>query len=341
MHPLPSRLHTWPEDMDDIADDFDEVARLRKEADHTRQTALKFFNGPGPEKLFATHAVLVGELQLMSSVLKSNEPAWEVRELASSLDHGHRSYPLLEIHKGTEAGGRVVRFMNRCRSTLLDTSLWKECPQNEFFASYLHKVAARAAAAAYELVLLPSTAWPMKLFSLLKDPHRRVAEQLINEARARPCILDPWSEHFLSTHNSADLLLAEPAQMTLATVAGMSVGNTFDVEREHTRNVRRSQHRLTHSMCLGDVALWRMGSAAPAWYEKVGGGWDGFRRSVRVRHKIKPRLAGTDESWKHILQLRWGKGSLLPECVASDPPHPLAHRAFSPQFWVSQNSSSR
>ena len=247
--------------------ELDEVARMRKEADQNRKLALTFFATAAPERLSAMLAVLNAELELMASLLRDNEKEWEIGELTAFMENGQRSYHLVELHKAAQRGGKFAQFLVKCRQTLCESILWSECHQTIYFASYIHKLAARAAAVTYQLAVLPALAWPTKLFALLAEPERAVAERLLDEYARHPCLLDPFSVHFMSTHDSPELFLSQPALSTLASVAEVTVTNTFNIEREHTKNIARTRNRVTHAMALGDVALWRMAVAGPGWVD--------------------------------------------------------------------------
>ena len=238
---------------------------MRRQQNEDRRIAIDFFNSDGVDKLFVFQAALQPEVQLMSAMLSANEVDWELQQLQDLLLRGSRSYHLVDVYKACQPGGRIRDFLQNCASRLHEQRFWMQSPRSEQFASFIYRIFSRAAAVAYQLLVLRCQGFPARLFTVLVNPEE--AEIIIQLYQSNPCLFDPWSKDFVAKYNTAELLLSHESCMVLAAVAMNCSTNTFDTERAHTKNATKSKYRVTHPVALADLAIWPMSQTCPSWLE--------------------------------------------------------------------------
>ena len=199
----------------------------------------------------------------MSRLLSKNEAAWEAIEMQKG---EKRSYHLSDLYEAaTSPEGDFRRYVRASTERLLDSRRWRHVPHTEEFASLKLAVFSRSVSVLHQLVILQCAAYPAKLISIVQHPWR--AEEVVSEFESNPCKFDCWSKEHLSRHSSVDSLLSPPSLLTLALVGHSCMGNTFDTERAHTKNVCKTKQRLTHALLLSDLALWAQAEGGPTWME--------------------------------------------------------------------------
>ena len=179
---------------------------------------------------------------------------------------GLRTFRVSDFHASALPDGEVFGCIADMYRQLQDVDLWSFCEQSENMSSELVRLACRPAGVLYALVLLPALSFPYKLFSVLNSPDN--AAEVLQTSRDFPCLLDSWSAAFLHDFDTVALLGSPVAQQCLASIALDVVCNTFDAERGHSSNARRSRMRShTHIMALHDLSLMSASFAAKPWMD--------------------------------------------------------------------------
>ena len=178
-----------------------------------------------------------------------------------------RTYRVVEMYMDSRVGGKFQDVLNVICRAVENSDNWKHCLCTEQAVTDLHRLSLRAAAVMLELVIKPSLSFPYKLIATLDSPE--LINSVLEVHQQSPCMLDTFSKSFLDRYSAESALKSEEALVILHAVAQLVVGNTFDVERVHSKHATRSRHRVTHEMSLPDLALWHQAVAKPPWINEA------------------------------------------------------------------------
>ena len=205
------------------------------------------------DKFYLVKAVLCPQTQLLHAYLADNEVGWELNALHQCLQGEKRLFRVAELYKASCPGGRFRNFLVEVRRRLADPFLWAHLAQTEETAADIAIASLRAASICYELVVKRTLAFPYRIFAVLLEPGEATAICRIHQTT--PCMLDPLSKTILEKFPSPQELQSGEARLLLEAMALTIMGNTFDVERLHSRNSRRSVQRTTHAPALHQLAV--------------------------------------------------------------------------------------
>ena len=129
-------------------------------------------------------------------------------------------------------------------------------PATEALRSSTLRLMARPAAVWFELVELRVVGYPYRCFDLLQA--HAVADEARHLLDCSPCLLDPLSSMIREQYPSEENLESAECQQILHVLASMAQVTTYQGERLHSSNQRRSKRVHVHPMQLHDVALCHM-----------------------------------------------------------------------------------
>ena len=215
------------------------------------------------------------ELDVMRTTLLKNSPAWEVEQMQKG---EKRSFRLIELYDAASLPeGDFNKYARSATERLVSEEFWRDTPQTESMASYVFVSFSRCLAVLHYLVILQCRSYPAKLFSILKYNWR--AHEVIQDSQESPCLMDSWTLAHVARHPTVELLLARESLLELSMVCAHCMGNCFNIERAHTKNITKTKHRITHAALLSDICLWPFARAGPEWMDHLcnqghGGGSD-------------------------------------------------------------------
>ena len=133
--------------------------------------------------------------------------------------------------------------------------------ETEQIRSKMASLTLRPAAVAYEELHKRARGFPFRLSRLLDAGDARLA--LAAETLQSPrCMRDPFTSKYLATFNTPALLCSEKSLQMLSLVMDLATCCTFDTERAHSSNLRRSLMKAgTHSIDMPELALHHAGFA--------------------------------------------------------------------------------
>ena len=149
----------------------------------------------------------------------------------------------------------------------------------------------------------------MKLIDLLESGDAR--EQAIAEYLSAPsCLLDEFSQDFRRRHGTPESLRDDEARAELQLLFSTLIGNTFETERLHSKNLRQKRSRvMTHGADINDIGVNHTAWCAPHMAESLCTQAFGRRQSARTCKKKGNSIAAL-ESAKRVQKkvLRCGGG---------------------------------
>lgn len=158
---------------------------------------------------------------------------WEVKQRAKEAsklkgDQGDtdREYRVVIAAAGT----LEAEFVRRVKELFFDSSLWECLPRSCFtveFRGFVFRVLSRMGCCAEQLLALPHTSFPVRLFLLLQDDS--LAEDF---AQARDCELDDFSRGFIEQFREVGLSHPD-ALMVLRSVAAVWRMDISNIEARH------------------------------------------------------------------------------------------------------------
>ena len=241
------------------------MAEKRIEQAGFRKKALSFIDHD-MENFYVVHTVLQPQIDLQHLYLHDNEPGWDLRALCLAAHGQQRAFRVAEVHTASKVGGRFHGFLVAVMERMQDAKLWAHVAHTERNAANIAMTSLRCAAICYELIIQRTLAFPYRLFSVLIDASE--ATNICNIYANHPCLLDPLSLQVLQAYPRPDDLLGEEAMLLLEGLALNIMGNTFDIERLHSRNARRATRRVTHAPSLQQLAVFHQARAtSPLWLQ--------------------------------------------------------------------------
>ena len=146
--------------------------------------------------------------------------------------------------------------------------LWKALPATEGEASRIFKLITRSASIVHVHVLLYWKRWPHKLFGILDmSMQSKVIEELLT---AKPCQLEPISQHFRTIFPDRASLLGERCHQVLSALASQMKATTWSTECLHARHARRARSRVhSHPVDLPTLAGMHSASTSPSWQRRL------------------------------------------------------------------------
>ena len=197
-------------------------------------------------------------------MLQLNEPEYDGHVFERVVRGEFHSSRLLHLSLSCEPGGACWDMIKRVWCQLHTPELWAHLPPTECTLSDALRVSLRPAAVLYKTVIAVYRNLPFRLLQLLQSPH--LAPEFETMAKTDLCLQDSYSRALFQRYPTAKDMVGMEATLELRTLSMLAKGNSFDVERLHSAFARRSRTRPhSHTPELADVALWRMGWAAPAF----------------------------------------------------------------------------
>ena len=234
-----------------------------EQMEENRRLSLQFFSNQGPQQLYIHKTVLNSQIRLMAEALGKNDTEFAARQVK---DKG-RPNRVLELLRGFRDEGMFQRFYRSLQHLQTSQEKWVELTPSERRASDILRTCMRAAGVCYELISSPWSKYPYQLFLLLEDKSH--ADIVMQTYREKPCLLDTWTRSFVEEVEAqfgAGALASDTVITILEEIAGMLIGNIFDVERTHTSHATRSKRRMTHRMPLSFLALFHQIEVSPSWF---------------------------------------------------------------------------
>ena len=283
------------------AADDDDLERLRKQRKHSARVAECFFQGNFFNDVFLLRAALHGEVTIMSELLHLCSEASVIQRWAQQQAEGATTFPVLELRRFV-----ATKKMAQEAFKYLQSSLdYLDVVATEAVRSNALRLMARPAAVWFELVELRVLGYPYRSFDLLKaDMATAEARNLLDCSQ---CLLDPLSSMLREQYASLEGLQSQECQQVLHVLASMGQVTTYQGERLHSSNQRRSKRAHVHPMQLHDVALCHMGFAgiplfAPSPPSKA-------RKPTGRPPKKKRVLQGDDAEGRNTKRRRGGGGA--------------------------------
>ena len=163
-----------------------------------------------------------------------------------------------------------MRMLKMVYEQLWDESLWQELPHTESCASDVLRFCLRPAGVIVQNVIGRYSGYPLAALNLINHPEE-ASKDLLHVAAVSPCLLDKYTQSLVQRYGDEAGLQSPECRAELMCWSGICCGNTFDVERDHSRTARKARSRFhTHSAALGDLAVWRAGSSGPTMLQEVG-----------------------------------------------------------------------
>ena len=232
----------------------DELARLREQRQRSFKTAKAFLEGEYLLEILLLRTSLEAERHIMSELLAATSTASVVQRLRQEGLQHHSTYPPLLLRQHVLDQTMCVHAMRQ----LLAPQALQHVLATEEWRSRLLRVMMRPAATFLELIALRMRTYPYKLFDLVtpEADAGAAARELLN---SRQCLLDPLASWFRNRFPSEEALQSCECQVLLRVLASSISMNTYQGERLHSRNQRRSKRAQVPTMMLSDVALSHMG----------------------------------------------------------------------------------
>lgn len=221
--------------------------------ERSRQTAAKWLFSPGAMRdLLLVRITMEPGMKVLREQLKMGKKAWEKKQATRRADRGAelgRDFRLLAAARGTLDGV----FKTHMGMLLRSKTLWTLLPEvdfTEYTACLAFRVTASMAGEYERLLARPHRQPPFTLFLALEQP--QLVGELEHLHATKPCLLDPFTERFLDSHD----LKAESSRNILILILLMAQVDTAGVECQHAW-MRRLATRLgvqTHRPNMRDLA---------------------------------------------------------------------------------------
>ena len=232
-----------------------------------RESIVGLLTTPRPSSVLSpsfrpSHRLAFEKVWLIHSMLMLNEPTFDFKQF----DQGAKwSCRVLELYYAcARPNGLCNEMLQRTWRQLNDASLWAHLPQTESMSTDLLRIALRPGAVIVQNVFAEFAGFPLKTFALVSDPS--VAPEIIQVAKNSPCLIDEFTAGLLQRFPDAHALQSKQCRLELLTVAELTVGNAFDLERLHSKTSRKAKTRIhTHVAALADLAVFLQGWAAPTF----------------------------------------------------------------------------
>ena len=317
------------------------AAQLRQERIHNVRVSLEMLRKEDTlPNLTLMMTALAPEVQLMGKILFTTSKSWEVKQLDSMQQSGHRQYRLQLLLAQTD----FKHMMEISMQQVFSANLWVNYNETELFRTNLLMTAMRAPAVVFETVLRTTKKFPFKLFALLDNATDELASAIFH---TKQCLLDPFTKNFLGKAGSVRGLQTEEVQQVLKAIAALMYGTTFSVERLHAKNARRARHRVhTHKPDMEHLALSHVGLASADFLEPLKANIDSKKAPGRPRTKERKRhrpgkeprdVKAAGESEPPAKKQRAGAGGawrfFVHEKLQGQPFNPETIRNLSEQYW--------
>ena len=261
---LMNRQFHAQDDAHDASDIADATAAMRLLQSKHKKVALEFFeSSSGLDSVYLLKTILQPQLNLLHVILSENDAAYEVRQLDLCLSGQPRKYHLCDLHFGARPGGRIHGMVVKVITRWLSESLWAHLPQTQQMASRLAILSMRTAATTHELLIRRALCYPYKLFAILQEP--AMADIVAEDFKNHPCLFDIASTQVLQKHPTPEALRSPDCMTLLRCVAVDVIGNTFDIERLHSKHAARVRKRGTHLLPLQQLALFHQARGCSPW----------------------------------------------------------------------------
>ena len=203
------------------------------------------------------------QVRLMQVILKQDSQQHLAASLCMQMDRGQRPHNILALHRGQD----TWQMLRDSLRLLQSMELWAHLPQTEELYSHVIMSMTRAAAVVWQQIILRMAQFPYKLFRLLEGGTQQELQQVAADILATPrCQLDDFTESFLHSYNTVDLILSPESIEIVSAIASLIRGSTFSTERLHSCNRRRAFGRVqTTTLDAQTLALPHSGQAIPKW----------------------------------------------------------------------------
>ena len=238
-------------------------ARTMTKEDKARivKQAVAFMSTQWYDEFWIMQMGLRPEVQLMADLLLTTKASRTRLQLQSQAVLGTRSYVILDLHRGVYVD-KSLRESSRC---LRCAESFSHIAETEVMRSLVLRFTMRSAAHIWFRIKQKLSHYPYKLFTLLEDRSPENAARLLRGLEER-CLLDSFLERLLSAFPTVQQLVSEDVRQVLASLAAFAQCNTYETERLHSKNTRRTAARARgHKPDLSYLGLAHQGFAGPQW----------------------------------------------------------------------------
>ena len=276
-----------------LQEDADWFAQMRKEAAENKKIAATFLSSSPLDSLVLLRVSLDPEIELMSSLLHLCGQQTDSQQLGKQLREGFRTFPVLELARGT----LFQKFLQKTFSQMRTTTPWMCMSAHEAEANRVFRLCMRPAAVVRMLLATTWSNYPAKLFLLLDSDagvKERVKREVLELARTSPCRLDDVTATVVSWFPDMEGRELAEILSTLALQIHTTIAST---ESLHSRHSRRSRGRIqTHTMHLAGLGVMHCATTEPSWLQMV------KRDLVRSKKNPVPERVPGEEALTHISQ---------------------------------------
>ena len=194
---------------------------------------------------------LSAQCSLMSDLLHMTSTAYDREQLFNMHTMGQRSWKILEFHEQKH----TFAYFQQLAIELDNPPLCRQEPQTEDAFSKIFRLWCRAPAVVYQLVFVPSSGFPYKLFKLLASRDVATCEAMLTTPK---CMLDPGSQKFISRFDTLDKLMYDSDVLQCLGALAMTMqGTTYSTERIHSSNARRRRGVVHTNVPSLDKLAWQ------------------------------------------------------------------------------------
>ena len=195
-----------------------------------RMTTAWVDSKPGPV-LVVVRAAMTASVRLMRKFLYLASLSWEKHQQLQALRGKKRSFRLLEAWCARDVATAFATLRDTFHTPLLALPLTARTNSIKVLS---FRLLARMAGALHNLIRLPRSGFPYRLYGLLSSDSKPELDEMADKLLRSPvCLRDPASKAILSKFANVDALTGPAAKATLEACALLAEVDVVSIETRH------------------------------------------------------------------------------------------------------------